>query len=112
MSNNYMFDYIDIHFIKELILGDECEVPKGFTWKGRGEKTFLYDIVANKRNGIDVDKVRDMFVYVEYVVWLYIVGVGWLGIIPYIYMYIYTIDILLIYTLELISNTIFFISIV
>lgn len=46
----------DIHFIKELILGDESEAPVGFEWKGRGEKTFLYDIVANKRNGIDVDK--------------------------------------------------------
>lgn len=47
----------DIHFIKELILGDEGEAPAGFAWKGRGEgKEFLYDIVANKRNGIDVDK--------------------------------------------------------
>jgi HD superfamily phosphohydrolase len=46
----------DIHFIKELILGDEHEAPKGFKWVGRGDKTFLYDIVANKRNGIDVDK--------------------------------------------------------
>ena len=46
----------DVHFIKELILGDEDESPVGFQWKGRGEKTFLYDIVANKRNGIDVDK--------------------------------------------------------
>jgi hypothetical protein len=46
----------DIHFIKELVLGDIKEAPEGFVWKGRGEKTFLYDIVANKRNGIDVDK--------------------------------------------------------
>ena len=46
----------DIHFIKELMLGDESEAPIGFEWKGRGKKTFLYDIVANKRNGIDVDK--------------------------------------------------------
>jgi hypothetical protein len=46
----------DIHFIKEIILGDPSEAPQGFPWKGRGEKTFLYDIVANKRNGIDVDK--------------------------------------------------------
>lgn len=47
----------DVHFIKELILGDEEEAPKGFVWKGRGPgKDFLYDIVANKRNGIDVDK--------------------------------------------------------
>ena len=46
----------DIHFIKELILGDADEAPIDFNWKGRGDKTFLYDIVANKRNGIDVDK--------------------------------------------------------
>lgn len=56
----------DAHFIKELILGDPEEAPPGFVWKGRGNKTFLYDIVANKRNGIDVDKfdyfARDCFV--------------------------------------------------
>eukprot|EP01041_Mallomonas_annulata_P004648 gene4648-9219_t len=46
----------DIHFIQELILGDKEDAPIGFQWKGRGNKTFLYDIVANKRNGIDVDK--------------------------------------------------------
>lgn len=46
----------DIQFIKELMLGDKNEGPSGFEWKGRGRKTFLYDIVANKRNGIDVDK--------------------------------------------------------
>eukprot|EP00428_Durinskia_dybowskii_P086143 CAMPEP_0170418732 /NCGR_PEP_ID=MMETSP0117_2-20130122/34422_1 /TAXON_ID=400756 /ORGANISM="Durinskia baltica, Strain CSIRO CS-38" /LENGTH=601 /DNA_ID=CAMNT_0010677035 /DNA_START=92 /DNA_END=1897 /DNA_ORIENTATION=+ len=46
----------DIQFIKELMLGDHKESPPGFVWKGRGNKTFLYDIVANKRNGIDVDK--------------------------------------------------------
>ena len=46
----------DIHFIKELIIGDPEECPPGFKWQGRGNKTFLYDIVANKRNGIDVDK--------------------------------------------------------
>jgi hypothetical protein len=36
--------------------GDAHEAPEGFAWKGRGEKTFLYDIVANKRNGVDVDR--------------------------------------------------------
>lgn len=51
----------DIHFIKELVLGSPEEAPKGFEWVGRGDKTFLYDIVANKRNGIDVDKF-DYFV--------------------------------------------------
>lgn len=48
----------DIHFIKELILGDEDAASHidGFEWRGRGCKHFLYEIVANKRNGIDVDK--------------------------------------------------------
>jgi hypothetical protein len=49
----------DIHFIKELVLGSAEDAHKieGFAWAGRGVKTFLYDIVANKRNGIDVDKL-------------------------------------------------------
>ena len=46
----------DIHFIKELVYGCESEAPKSFKWVGRGEKSYLYQIVANKRNGIDVDK--------------------------------------------------------
>eukprot|EP00938_MAST-03A_sp_MAST-3A-sp1_P000929 g929.t1 len=51
----------DIHFIKELIFGDIHEAPNGWVWKGRGAnggkaKQFLYEIVANHRNGIDVDK--------------------------------------------------------
>lgn len=48
----------DIHFIKELILGspEEAAGIEGFEWRGRGLKHFLYEIVANKRNGIDVDK--------------------------------------------------------
>lgn len=49
----------DVHFIKELVLGSAAEAPPGFAWVGRGVKTFLYDIVANKRNGIDVDKVHE-----------------------------------------------------
>ena len=48
------------HFIKELVLGSKKEaddVP-GFVWVGQSpEKRFLYDIVANKRNGVDVDKL-------------------------------------------------------
>lgn len=44
-------------FITELIKGPPKTKPKGWPYKGRGkEKRFLYEIVANKRNGIDVDK--------------------------------------------------------
>ena len=46
----------DIHFIKELVYGSPKDAPKDWVWKGRGDKTFLYEIIANKRNGIDVDK--------------------------------------------------------
>ena len=56
-------DEDDIHFIQELMLGDPKDAPKGFEWKGgrsegdaQCDRSFLYDIVANKRNGIDVDK--------------------------------------------------------
>ncbi|XP_073697902.1 deoxynucleoside triphosphate triphosphohydrolase SAMHD1-like [Garra rufa] len=45
----------DIIFIKELILKGQ----KGGEWKAKGrteDKSFLYEIVANKVNGIDVDK--------------------------------------------------------
>lgn len=52
----YNLHEADVQFIKELILGDEDEAPIGFKWAGRANKSFLYDIVANKRNGIDVDK--------------------------------------------------------
>ncbi|KAL1281509.1 hypothetical protein QQF64_000312, partial [Cirrhinus molitorella] len=44
----------DVSFIKELIEG--AKTP-AWTYKGRDEeKSFLYEIVANKQNGIDVDK--------------------------------------------------------
>lgn len=47
----------DIHFIKELIFGAPAGAPDGWVWQGRGKaKAFLYEIVANKRNGVDVDK--------------------------------------------------------
>ncbi|XP_061604493.1 deoxynucleoside triphosphate triphosphohydrolase SAMHD1 isoform X1 [Phyllopteryx taeniolatus] len=48
----------DLIFIKELIAGplDKDEDLKG-TYRGRlKDKSFLYEIVANKRNGIDMDK--------------------------------------------------------
>uniref|UniRef100_A0A0D9RC48 Deoxynucleoside triphosphate triphosphohydrolase SAMHD1 n=1 Tax=Chlorocebus sabaeus TaxID=60711 RepID=A0A0D9RC48_CHLSB len=49
----------DICFIKEQIVGPLESPVKGVLWpyKGRPErKSFLYEIVSNKRNGIDVDK--------------------------------------------------------
>eukprot|EP00944_MAST-04C_sp_MAST-4C-sp1_P008958 g8958.t1 len=47
----------DVHFIKELIFGSPKDAPRDWVWKGRGKgKEYLYEIVANHRNGIDVDK--------------------------------------------------------
>uniref|UniRef100_A0A665T5K9 Deoxynucleoside triphosphate triphosphohydrolase SAMHD1 n=1 Tax=Echeneis naucrates TaxID=173247 RepID=A0A665T5K9_ECHNA len=50
----------DLDFIKEQIAGPlDTNAAQGQKWqyKGRPEdKSFLYEIVANKRNGIDVDK--------------------------------------------------------
>ncbi|KAL0151885.1 hypothetical protein M9458_052886, partial [Cirrhinus mrigala] len=44
----------DVTFIKELIEGAKTSV---WSYEGRDEeKSFLYEIVANKQNGIDVDK--------------------------------------------------------
>ncbi|CAM4454575.1 unnamed protein product [Leuciscus chuanchicus] len=46
----------DVTFIKELIEGAKDSVAE-WTYEGRAEdKSFLYEIVANKQNGIDVDK--------------------------------------------------------
>ena len=54
---DYGLDASDVHFVQELIFGDVEEAPKGWTWVGRGaDKAFLYEIVSNHRNGIDVDK--------------------------------------------------------
>ncbi|XP_027015003.1 deoxynucleoside triphosphate triphosphohydrolase SAMHD1 [Tachysurus fulvidraco] len=50
---------IDLIFIKEQIAGPLDSVSSANKWayKGRSEeKAFLYEIVANKRTGIDVDK--------------------------------------------------------
>ncbi|KAJ2355971.1 hypothetical protein GGF43_002366, partial [Coemansia sp. RSA 2618] len=41
-------DSTDIAFIKKLVRGSRAPVP--------GEKMFLFDIVANQRNGVDVDR--------------------------------------------------------
>nr|XP_046253079.1 deoxynucleoside triphosphate triphosphohydrolase SAMHD1-like [Scatophagus argus] len=50
----------DLIFIKELIAGPlDTNAAKGKKWQYKGrpkDKSFLYEIVANKRNGIDVDK--------------------------------------------------------
>ncbi|CAM4454371.1 unnamed protein product [Leuciscus chuanchicus] len=49
-------DEKDVTFIKELIEGAKDSVAE-WTYEGRAEdKSFLYEIVANKQNGIDVDK--------------------------------------------------------
>ncbi|KFP82650.1 Deoxynucleoside triphosphate triphosphohydrolase SAMHD1, partial [Apaloderma vittatum] len=49
----------DMIFIKEQIAGpvDETACEESWPYRGRQkEKSFLYEIVANKKNGIDVDK--------------------------------------------------------
>ncbi|XP_026010046.1 deoxynucleoside triphosphate triphosphohydrolase SAMHD1-like [Astatotilapia calliptera] len=50
----------DLDFIKEQIAGPlDKTAAKGKKWPYKGrqkDKSFLYEIVANKRNGIDVDK--------------------------------------------------------
>ncbi|CAM4454073.1 unnamed protein product [Leuciscus chuanchicus] len=49
-------DEKDVKFIEELIEGAKDSVAE-WTYEGRAEdKSFLYEIVANKQNGIDVDK--------------------------------------------------------
>ncbi|OQV25320.1 Deoxynucleoside triphosphate triphosphohydrolase SAMHD1 [Hypsibius exemplaris] len=58
LLRSYHLDEIDLIFVKELIHGQRLVGrPK--------EKAFLYEIVSNKRNGIDVDRIdyiyRDAF---------------------------------------------------
>ncbi|KJA21102.1 hypothetical protein HYPSUDRAFT_1089795 [Hypholoma sublateritium FD-334 SS-4] len=48
-DNNIKIALEDQRFIKALISGERARAPH--------EKGFLFDIVANKRNGIDVDKL-------------------------------------------------------
>ncbi|KAL5530824.1 hypothetical protein ACEPAF_7082 [Sanghuangporus sanghuang] len=50
--NNVPIDQDDVNFIKDLIKG----TVRHSALKEPPEKKFLFDIVANKRNGIDVDK--------------------------------------------------------
>ena len=53
-----------IQFIQELILGSADEAPRAWRWQGWPpagtddvrDRGFLFEIVSNKRNGIDVDK--------------------------------------------------------
>lgn len=60
MRNYGLVPEEDIPFIKEQIWGPDQKTPsKDSLWPYKGrpvEKSFLYEIVANKRNGIDVDK--------------------------------------------------------
>ena len=43
---------------QELIFGCVEEAPPSWKWAGWGDaKAFLFDIIANKRNGIDLDKL-------------------------------------------------------
>lgn len=46
----------EVRLVQELIFGDVHEAPPGWQWVGHPERPFLFEIVANKRNGIDVDK--------------------------------------------------------
>lgn len=72
MASLDMFDHLleqnslvlppeDVRFIKEMIVPQDTEDSEGrnlpWRYEGRTEdKSFLYEIVANKRNGVDVDK--------------------------------------------------------
>ena len=51
-SNNIDIDEDDVNFIKDLIQGKS----RLSALKNPPEKKILFEIVANKRNGIDVDK--------------------------------------------------------
>ncbi|XP_059178808.1 deoxynucleoside triphosphate triphosphohydrolase SAMHD1-like [Physella acuta] len=54
---SFGLDDNDILFIEEQISGDTTYLQGEWKYKGRGkEKAYLYEIVSNKRNGIDVDK--------------------------------------------------------
>lgn len=47
----------EIHLIKEFIAGAKHKCPPGWKWTGVSkELEFLFQIVSNQRNGVDVDK--------------------------------------------------------
>nr|XP_039269669.1 deoxynucleoside triphosphate triphosphohydrolase SAMHD1-like [Styela clava] len=54
----YGITQTDVTFVKEMIAGVDRSVTNGiWPYKGRGEdKSFLYEIVSNERNKVDVDK--------------------------------------------------------
>jgi len=59
---------VDLVFIKELINSQDYSHNEGWPFKARSkEKSFLYEIVANERTGIDVDKfdylMRDCYYF-------------------------------------------------
>lgn len=56
--NKYDMTEKDITFVKEMIAGSDCGITNGvWPYEGRGEdKSFLYEIVSNQRNKVDVDK--------------------------------------------------------
>ncbi|XP_059152284.1 deoxynucleoside triphosphate triphosphohydrolase SAMHD1-like [Physella acuta] len=57
LRDDFGLDNDDIEFIKEQILGEEKYKDGTWILKGRGkEKEYLYEIVSNKRTGIDVDE--------------------------------------------------------
>ena len=39
-----------------MIFGCKKEAPENWNWHGMPGREFMYQIVANKKNGIDVDK--------------------------------------------------------
>lgn len=51
-----LYSHVRTYMSVHTCTGGAHEAPEGFHWIGRGDKTFLYDIVANKRNGVDVDR--------------------------------------------------------
>ncbi|XP_073325864.1 deoxynucleoside triphosphate triphosphohydrolase SAMHD1-like [Pagrus major] len=56
MKDDHLEPTTDLVFMKEMI-GGPLDTTAAWPYKGRSEdKFFLYEIVSNKRNGIDVDK--------------------------------------------------------